>query len=560
MTRRRSATPAGSRLLVALAILTLVGAILRLVRLGHSPPGLVQDEGVTAFNAYCLLKTGHDASSASWPIFYYHGIGGSPTTLLMYLLIPFQALAGMSVVSTRLPVAVTGILSIPLIYYIGSRLFGKPVGLVAAAMLVVNPWHVASTRWAIDGSIVPFFVFAGVAAMLRAGFPIADAPPRSASPWAALAAGLIAGVSCYGYWAIRLHLPVFLALTLLLNARGWWAWLRTRAGATATLAFATGLACTAGPLALRHLTDPELLARGTQTRLWEAGAPAVEVARRILERYTVHFGPDFLFVRGDIDPGNSPADSGMFEWAVLPLMLIGLFSTIRRLRTSASSSLLLAMLLAYPVGDIVAVYPGAHAFRSSPGLLALVLLAALGFVVTVRFARRRGVAVAWGAAMLIAGAMLLQDVRSMSVYFGEWPNRMPIYRTFHTDFMQASAWVKPRFDNVDAVLWTAADVNMPFAMTLVGLDYPPARWFKDEKVVVRGAGGWDFYLRYGKNYFLYGERARPYVEALQHAGHPVHVLFVVRPHELGLTDPVHVIRDPFGHERLWICDTMLGPD
>jgi hypothetical protein len=58
---------------------------------------------------------------------------------------------------------------------------------------------------------------------------------------------------------------------------------------------------------------------------------------------------------------------------------------------------------------------------------------------------------------------------------------------------------------VDAVLWTAGDVNMPFALTLVGLDYPPARWFKDEKVVVHGAGGWDFYLRYGKNYFLYGE-------------------------------------------------------
>jgi hypothetical protein len=36
---------------------------------------------VTAFNAYCLLKTGHDASNVSWPIFYYHGIGGSPTTL-----------------------------------------------------------------------------------------------------------------------------------------------------------------------------------------------------------------------------------------------------------------------------------------------------------------------------------------------------------------------------------------------------------------------------------------------------------------------------------------------
>jgi len=188
------------------------------------------------------------------------------------------------------------------------------------------------------------------------------------------------------------------------------------------------------------------------------------------------------------------------------------------------------------------------------------LLAAWGFVVTVRLARRHGTKTAWGAAALVVTAVLVQDVRSMSVYFSEWPNRMPIYRTFHTDFMEACAWVRPRFDDVDAVLWTAADVNMPFAMTLVGLDYPPARWFKDEKVVVRGAGGWDFYLRYGKNYFLYGERARPYVEALEHRGRPVHALFVVRPHELGLTDPVHVILDPFGHERLWICDATLGAD
>jgi hypothetical protein len=46
-----------------------------------------------------------------------------------------------------------------------------------------------------------------------------------------------------------------------------------------------------------------------------SGDPGGRCGRRILERYVVHFGRDFLFVRGDIDPGNSPADSGMFEWA-----------------------------------------------------------------------------------------------------------------------------------------------------------------------------------------------------------------------------------------------------
>jgi 4-amino-4-deoxy-L-arabinose transferase-like glycosyltransferase len=478
----------------------------------------------------------------------------------MYLLIPFQALAGMSVLTTRVPVAVTGILSVPLIYYIGARMFGKTVGLIAAAMLVVNPWHFASTRWAIDGSIVPFFVFAAVAAMLRAGLPIADDGPRPASPWLALVAGLVAGVSCYGYWAIRLHLPVFLGLTALLNARGWWAWMRGRAGAVTLLMFAAGLACTFGPLALRHLTDPGILARGAQTRLWEVGTPALEIARRIGERYLLHFDPDFLFVRGDVDPGNSPADSGLFEWTVLPLMLVGLVSTLHRFPRYASSALLLAMVVAYPVGDVMAAYPGAHSFRSSPGLLGLVLLAAWGCVATIRFVRRWGRATAWGTAALIAGGMLLQDVRSIAVYFTEWPNRMPIYRTFQADLLQACAWVRPRFDDVDAVIWTTADLNMPFAVTLVGLDYAPARWFQDQKVVIRGAGMWDYYLRYGKNYFLYGQRSRPYVEALRHHGRPVHALFVVRPNELGLTDPVQVIRDPFGHDRLWICDTTMDPE
>jgi hypothetical protein len=541
---------------ITVGILTLIAAVLRLVRLDHSPPGLVQDEGINAWNAYCLLKTGRDMVGARWPIFYTHSMGGSPSTLLPYLLIPSQALWGLSVWSTRAVPAISGILSVPLIYYVGRRLFSRMVGLIAAALLVFNPWHFSSTRWAIDGSIVPFLTLVAIASMLYARLPIADDEPR-ARPWVAALAGVISGITCYGYWAVRLHLPIFLTLAVLLTWRGWRAMFRSRVGALAIIAFALGLASTFGPLAFRHVTDPAMNARGVQTRLWDPGTPLTHVARLELERYVVHFGPDFLFVHGDVDPGNAPADSGAFEWATLPLMLVGLLSAIRRVRRSMSCAVLLAMILAYPAGDMAARYPGVQAFRSSPGIIGLVLLAAWGAATAWRWLRNRGRRLAWVAAGIIGVATLAQDARSMRTYFGEWPDRPEIYFLFHTDFMKACEWVRPRLHHTDAVFWTTSNVNMPFAMTLVGLRYDPMRWVADPKDVRPGPGGWDYYVRYGNNYFLYGQLCRPYIEAMQRNGRAEHVLFVVRPHELGLERPVHVVPGSRGEPLLWICEADI---
>ena len=46
--------------------------------------------------AYCLLKTGHDEHGASWPIFYTVGFDDRRSPLYLYLLIPFQAILGMT--------------------------------------------------------------------------------------------------------------------------------------------------------------------------------------------------------------------------------------------------------------------------------------------------------------------------------------------------------------------------------------------------------------------------------------------------------------------------------
>src|ERR1035441_9323383 len=74
-----------------LGVILLVAASLRLYPLRRAPPGFHVDEATVAWDAYCLLKTGHDASGARWPVFYTRGLGDNRSTPMIYATLPFQA-------------------------------------------------------------------------------------------------------------------------------------------------------------------------------------------------------------------------------------------------------------------------------------------------------------------------------------------------------------------------------------------------------------------------------------------------------------------------------------
>lgn len=321
MTRR-------AHLWTVLAIVALA-AVLRLARLGESPPGLNVDEAVNAWNAYCLLTTGTDQHGVNWPIFDSRGFGQGMTTLYLYLLIPFQAVAGLTVASGRLPAAFGGIATVLLLYYVGRRLFGSSVGLVAAGLLAVNPWHLQQSRWGHMGSLFPLLVVAPLAALLWAGF-LSSAEDRGPSPLRAAAAGAIAGLCGYGYFAARLFLPIFLAALVLVTWRSWRTLARTRRGVMAIAAFGIAFAAVFGPLVLRYAVDPQIAKRAEITWVWSPSDPIPTRVAKVLARYPGHFGPDFLFLRGDPDVAYSPPRGyGLFLWYTLPLILIGLFAAVR---------------------------------------------------------------------------------------------------------------------------------------------------------------------------------------------------------------------------------------
>ncbi|MGH7742777.1 MAG: ArnT family glycosyltransferase [Candidatus Eiseniibacteriota bacterium] len=547
---------ASARYRWALLGLTAIAALLRLTDLTHAPPGLNQDEAIGSWISWCLLKTGHDMTGQAWPIFYSHGIGDYPSTLFLYLTIPFQWLGGLNVWTARLPSAASGVLCVPLLAYVGTRLFDRRVGLAAAILLTLNPWHLFLSRFGIGASHCSMFALLAVALMLAARLPLADhgaEPPRIAP---ALLAGLAAGIACYGYPPLRIYFPALFVLLALAQWRSLRASLGTRAGRLAFAALALAFLALFVPLAIEHVVDPHIAHRWEMTRLWDAGASPLEIESLVAARYAAHFSPDFLFIRGDRFVVVNPLHTGAFPWVALPLLILGAAFALARWRSSAAARTLAVLVLAYPAGDLVSRYDGVHSQRSAAGVGALVLVAAYGAIalwegLRVRAARQQ-LAAGLAASLVVIAAHAIMLTR----YFREFDRSAEIYHAYDVDLARATHWLKPRFANYDAVFWTTLGMNQPFASTLVGLGYDPRRWFAEPREV-RTHGEWEVTERFGKIWFMYDAAWREEARRLASDGRPDRVLFIVRPGELDLPAPIETIRGPDGTPALLLCERTL---
>jgi 4-amino-4-deoxy-L-arabinose transferase-like glycosyltransferase len=538
---------------IILLLILLLAAFLRLFKLGQSPPGLYQDEAAGAWNAYCLLKTGKDQVGASWPIYYMHGLGGKPTTLHVYALLPFQLIGGLNIFTTRLPAAVGGIFTVLLIYFVGKRLFDTPVALAAAALLAIDPWQIQQSRWGHDAALCALLGIAPLAALLWADMPVSDIKAAVPRPAIAAFAGTVTGIVCYGYHAMRLFIPALLLMVGIVTLPGWRRILKTRKGILAVAAFGIAFAATFGPLAWQHIFHPEIMARPDQYQRMVFAMPLPLALREIAFHYIQHFGPDFLFIHGDPAPIKSPPGIGQFQWYMLPLMLSGLIFLICRFRHSCAARIILVYVLVYPVGDCFNQGASPHALRSLPALCGLILLAAVGADGAVRWLWKRNRNLATTITVMFILLAVVMNIRYFHRFYGEYNRQPEIYHLYHTDLVEACEWLKPRFDEFDAVFCTTKGMNMPYIITLVVLGYEPNRWFNEkcERFIIEGQD--DLYTRYGKMYFMYDELFKPPEEKYL-AGR---VLLIIRPGEVELPDPnkqiIHKIRRPDGQEALWLC-------
>ncbi len=186
------------------ALLLLLGCGLRLAALGALPRGLNQDEASAGYEAWALLHSGMDRCGNTWPVLFT-AWGSGQNVLMSYLDIPFVAVLGLSELSLRLPNALAGCLTLPVFWLLARQCRGKYFGITALLLLVINPWHIMASRWALESNLFPFFLLLGLwlcsVGKLR--------------PWALCGAAAAFGLSLYAYGAAFFFLPLFLLVMLL---------------------------------------------------------------------------------------------------------------------------------------------------------------------------------------------------------------------------------------------------------------------------------------------------------------------------------------------------------
>ena len=452
------------------------------------------------------------------------------------------------------------------LYYVGMRLFGRGTGLAAAAILTLNPWHVRISRF--DG-LDPLVIIASLAVLLWANMPLDDDEQRRPGPALAALAGVVVGISCYGYPSVRLFLPLFLITAVLVTWKAWRERLKTREGALAISVLVIAGTVTTGPLVWKHVTDPEINKRGSTVGwVWsETDSPSEKIGK-VLYRYAEHFGPDFLFISGDKDPALSlPKETRPFYWYDLPLLVVGLLILMSRFRSARAARLLLVWIILYPIGDLLNQHISLHFLRSLPGLCGLVLMVAVGGAGSAEWLWRRHRPTAVGVFSVVGFLIVGGSVRFLNQFFGEDFYR-ETYRVtaFGPDLLEAARWLRPRLDEVRAVFVTGQQTAHPYIVTLVGLGYDPHQWFRDVRQVLRGPlrGGLyrneDVYVRFGKIHFLVHESSINALKELVSNGRPDRVIFIVRPGQFELEKlarPTYEVRDPDGQIVLQVFDVYL---
>ena len=560
--------PSGSVKWLLLVLILTTSAILRLWKLDEMPPGLHVDEAANAWNAYCLLKTGSDQHGVRWPVFYLRAFGDNRSSLFAYTLLPIQAIGGLTVWTTRLSAAFGGILAVFFIYWVGTKLFGVRVGLAAAAMLALNPWHLQQSRWGHEASLVPILTLLPVSALLWAELPFKGTLNLRFQSLKAALAGAVIGICCYGYPAVRVFLPVFLVALLVVSWGHWWNQLKTYPGMMASLLLILSLAATLGPLLWKHLRDPEINKRARTTQVWANSDSLGTRIHKVLDRYPGHFGLDFLFLNGDKDIALSPPPkTGLFLWDSIVWMILGVVVLFKTFASSWASRILAVWLITYPVGDLLHQHLSLHSLRSLPGLCALVLLAALGMIHAGQWLWLRHRNGRWIVVVVVTSAVVALNARFLDTFyrgFYQSPDKQNVL--YADDLLKASQWLKPQLSSAEAVFCTSRMIAHPYIYTLIGMQYDPGQWLRDQREFVKGplANG-DYAneeecVSYGKLHFIVGAFHAAALRRLSNNDRSDRVIFIVRPGELELENkirPVQVIEDRLGRKSLLVFDGQL---
>ena len=155
--------------LLLFIFIALIAFSLRFYQLNKFPVALNWDEISHGYNAYSLLKTGKDQWSTSWPIFNFRAYGDYPTTLNMYLSMPFIYFFGLNEWSVRIVSTLCGFGLVIVAYFLGQEIFkNQKKSLLLMLLVALSPWTFFPSRGVFQSTVAQFFFSIGILFLIKA--------------------------------------------------------------------------------------------------------------------------------------------------------------------------------------------------------------------------------------------------------------------------------------------------------------------------------------------------------------------------------------------------------
>ena len=491
------------RIFAILGLVLILAFFLRFNKVTEIPPALNWDEVSIAYNAYSILNTGKDEWGVFLPI-HFKAYGEYKLPAQIYASIPGIAFFGLNELGVRITPVVYGTLTVLLMFFLGRAIFQSSlVGIFAATLLAISPWHIHLTRASFESSFAVFWLVLGVWLLIK-GFSDRKWLVFSMVPFA---------VSVYTYNSARVFTPLFLIAVLLIYRKillkSW------RAIILAIVVFGALML----PLfpyffsgdrdarfKLVSITDdPGLIPRINENRgNSQLPQPLPRLVHNKIsytsfyfaEHYLAHFSPDFLFVSGAPHKQHHVQGVGELYWFQAPFLLLGLyflFKNKNRFRWLLITWVLLAFLPVAVTNDSIP-----HALRTLIAVPFYQMVTAYGIYVAFQLLREKNSKLQLPAGVLLSVVAVVSVWLYLDNYYNVYPKLYS--RDWQYGNKQVVGYIKNHQSEYDQIIFTR-HFGEPHMFTLFYLRYDPVKFQNDSSLIRFEPFDWVRVLKFNKYYF-----------------------------------------------------------